>query len=748
MFLSTNLYRSREFPLARDAEEISGYVLAVAIALWLIWGIWSDGPPVGGDTVAHLIRAEYGIHRFVLNGRLDGWQPSFALGYQQHLFIGPVLTWGIALVQALSFGTLSTLAAFKAVIVLLFASLPLATGYLARSFGLSRQASSVAAILSLLVNSPFGGFGVSGLFDVGLTVNLPGAVVLCIAVGAILRLMSKPSAYRALLAGVLFALLAATHGISLILAAALLPVLFVLIFMDSAIRSLISRSRFRQFLAKLDKYCDKPEEGATPLNLKPALQLSGWIGFSAIVAMAMSAWIVIPILVHYDLRGMLTGWGHTPFWHRLSDVWNGHILFQRGVSFWVAIGLVYGLWRVICGRSLALSLVLAPFAFLGLGEILAFLAPANVISQQIPNRGLGLAGLLAVFPLAAFITTVTRPAGRFKKLLAVAVAAVFVIIAVDKLRPVVRTVTPTPVALAAAAELRRLVPDGARYAMQRDFPDEIRIVGMNHPDFWMAWQSDRYTLNVFNVESSATPTPAYAPDSMTKQPPDKVADSLSSYGVTHVLLVNQEKASMLLASPRFNLVWQSTPMAILAVIPRHGQPNPASLLATECPAQAELIDPDPEHLRISVKATASCSATIAAAWSPKWTGRLDDKPVKIGRTAEGLLALHLPAGTHTIALDFHQDVWDQLGIIITVLACLAVVVYGWRSRKFPEPNSLEQRHPAGASADPGATADERDPITKQLDDANRRIEELLREVKILRKEKRAKRPVNSRKPSR
>lgn len=663
-----------------NTEEIFGYVLAVVVAVWLIWGIWSDGPPVGDDTIAHLIRAEYGIHRFVLNGRLDGWQPSFALGYQQHLFIGPIFTWAVALVQGLSFGAFSTLTAFKVVIVLLFAALPLSVGYLARAFGLSRQASSIAAILSLLVNSPFGGFGLNGLFGIGLTVNLAGAVALCFAIGALLHLIHEPSTYRALLAGVLFALLVATHGISLILATTLVLILLVLMLIDGKITSWITGLKSRGFFSRLDKYCDDTDIDTAPLNVKSTLQLSGWIGWSAIVALAVSAWIVIPIVVHYDLRGILTGWGHTPFLHRLSDIWNGHILFQRSVSFFVAVGLIYGLWRVVCGRYLAFTLVLAPFAFLGLGEVFTFLAPENVISQQIPNRGLGLAGLLAVFPLAALITTVTRPAGKFKNFLAVGLATVFVIITVDKLRPAIRAVTPTPVALAAAAELRKLVPDGARYAMQRDFPDEIRVVGMSHPDFWMAWQSGRNTLNVFNVESSSTPTPAYAPDSMTKQPPDQVADKLSSYGVTHIVLVNQAKASMLLASPRFNLVWQSPPMAILVILPRVGQPNPASLLATECPSQAKLINSDPEHLRISVETTASCNATIAVAWSPKWAVHLDNEIIKISRTEEGLLTLPLTAGAHTISLDFQQDGWDQLSILISFFACFFIFLYGWRRR--------------------------------------------------------------------
>lgn len=145
-------------------------------------------------------------------------------------------------------------------------------------------------------------------------------------------------------------------------------------------------------------------------------------------------------------------------------------------------------------------------------------------------------------------------------------------------------------------------------------------------------------------------------------------------------------------------------MAILAVIPRLGQPNPASLLATECPSQAKLINPDPEHLRISVETSASCLATIAVAWSPKWAGRLDNEPIRLGRTEEGLLTLPLSAGAHLIAVDFHQDSWDKLGIIISILACLSIVAYGWQRKTFAAPALLEGTRSTGTSARLGAAA--------------------------------------------
>ncbi len=62
---------------------------------------------------------------------------------------------------------------------------------------------------------------------------------------------------------------------------------------------------------------------------------------------------------------------------------------------------------------------------------------------------------------------------------------------------------------------------------------------------------------------------------------------------------------------------------------------------------------------------------------------------------------------------------------------------------------LEQwRDRALAGIDSGLKERENDPVERQLDDANRRIGELVMEVEILQKERRAKRPLVGRRSSR
>ena len=53
--------------------------------------------------------------------------------------------------------------------------------------------------------------------------------------------------------------------------------------------------------------------------------------------------------------------------------------------------------------------------------------------------------------------------------------------------------TPAPMLRELAVQLAAHVPDGARFVTQRDFPNERRITGVSHPDFWLPWASGRDT---------------------------------------------------------------------------------------------------------------------------------------------------------------------------------------------------------------------------------------------------------------
>ena len=179
---------------------------------------------------------------------------------------------------------------------------------------------------------------------------------------------------------------------------------------------------------------------------------------------------------------------------------------------------------------------------------------------------------------------------------------------------------------------------------------------MSHPDFWLPWASGRDTLNLFNIESSTTGWPGHVADHLTEQPPEAAADELARLGVTHVAVINDQAAQPFLASSRFATVWRSPPLALLAVAPRQGQPAPGSLLSTPVAAQARLVRAEAQHLVIEATTGEPTSATIAVAWSPKWHAGVNGRAAALGRSANGLLMLSLPAGTSSIELVFAPDV--------------------------------------------------------------------------------------------
>jgi hypothetical protein len=204
---------------------------------------------------------------------------------------------------------------------------------------------------------------------------------------------------------------------------------------------------------------------------------------------------------------------------------------------------------------------------------------------------------------------------------------------------------------------------------------------VSHPDFWLPWASGRDTLNLFNIESSTTGWPGHLADHLTEQPPEVAADELARLGVTHVAVINDQAAQPFLASSRFATVWRSPPMALLAVAPRQGQPAPGSLLSTPVAAQARLVRAQAQHLVIEATTGEPTSATIAVAWSPKWHAEVNGRAAALGRSANGLLTLSLPAGTSTIELVFAPDVWDALGATLTGLVFAALGGLAWRRRR-------------------------------------------------------------------
>jgi hypothetical protein len=327
-----------------------------------------------------------------------------------------------------------------------------------------------------------------------------------------------------------------------------------------------------------------------------------------------------------------------------------------------------------CRRRPTMALAIVPLAYLGVAHGSLRLLGDNEVTLQLANRGLGYAGLLSVLGVAAFLAAVTSRLGTPGHLAALAAVAGLALTAAPGRDAPAQLDEPIAPMRAAAAALSRLVPDGARFATQRDFPLEIGRTGVIHPETWLARVSGRNSLNGFNLESSSTPWAALAPDDLDQPGPRTSARRLSRFGVTHVVTTGEALFGDLTASGRFRPVWREPPLAILEVVPEPGQPGPASLLSSPRPLLASLTDTRPEHLAIDMEAQGPSEATVALAWSPKWHARLDGHPHDLDRTPDGLVTLKVPGGASQLRLDYRADMWDRLGAVITLLTLLAAAV--------------------------------------------------------------------------
>jgi hypothetical protein len=629
----------------RVSPLLVGCVVAVVVALWSTGGAWGGLPPHGEDVMAYLVRADFALPHLVAHGRLDGWFPRFYLGYQEFLFNGPGVTWAMGAPRAVTLGALSNDGALKVVGVVSFAALPAAMAFLARSLRLGRLAAGVAAVLSLLVSSQFGP-GLQGLYQIGLVSHQLAAPLFCLSLGALLRVPTDARRRWILLGAVSLAALTITHLISVMILAVVLALLAL---------------GFRR----------------TDLGRAALTRFALTCGLAATLA----AWWLIPALAHRDLRGEVATWATPPFGDRIDAIVSGDILFRPYTVWIVVAGWVYGLVRMR-RRPFGLFVVATPVAYLVIAHWAASRWPDNEVAMQLANRGLGYAGLLAILPVSVALAEVAQSAGarlaRWRwagPAAAAAALAVAVVVVLSPFGPdrdaASELAPPVPQLQRAAAELRRVVPDGARFVTQRDYPGEVLRTGVLLPPTWLARTSGRDSLNGWNLESSSTPAPALEPDLyLGRRPADVDADVLSRLGVSHVVATGDKFADVLAASDRFELVWRESPVAVFALRAVPGQPTPAALVATASPASARVTRADPERLRIDVDASTDTPATVAVAWSPKWHGRVDGRPVELGRTADGLIEVRLPAGRSTLELDYGTDGWDRLGVVISALALL------------------------------------------------------------------------------
>jgi hypothetical protein len=624
-------------------------LLAVVIALIQTRGAWGSRPPGGQDTMALLLRTHFGIDQLWGHFHLDGWMPNFAMGYQEFLFYGPGQTLAVGVAHVATLGLLSVDGSYKVVTVLSFAIFPVSVCWLARSLGLTRGAAGAAALLSLLVDNPYG-VGLKAIFQNSLVAQQLAASLAFFAIGGFCRLLTGPSRRLVLGTAVACALLIITHIITTV--AALLLALIVcptLLFSD--------RPKLRAVLAVV---------------------LAGAIGCG------LAGWWLLPALVHHNLGGAVATWATPSLPSRLHSIWDGTYLLRPGIAKLAVIGWLYGLYRVTRNRRWSVAVLFAPIVFVLVGRALLHHYPHNNLMIQFENRTIGLVAVLALFPLAAGIDAVAallfRSAFRSAEaVLAGIVSATLVALTTGPLGSFVQQM-PTPAAAlsAAAVELHRIVPPGERWVEVREFPQEQDATGLVHPDFWLAEQSGRWTADEFNPESSTPIEPTFVSYHLLDHPAATDAQTLIRLDVPFVVTTTPISYRYLTASPLFHPLWSSGGVSILQVREPADTPaaarSPLTTLAVPTP---RLVHVSTDKLDLEISQRAPSRVTIAVAWSPEWHARVDGRAAALGRSPDGLMSVALPAGRHAVSLDFQPDSWAWLGEVCTLATIAALIVF-WR----------------------------------------------------------------------
>jgi len=609
----------------------AGLGLALALGLVLTAPAWGGRPPAGDDVMADVVRADFAFSNVFGQGRSDGWFPRFMVGHQEFAFFGPGFTLFLGLLKLVSFGSLSTVGAYKVAGIASFVAVPVAVAVLVLALGLGRRTAAVAAVLALAVDSVFG-LGLSAIYGSSLVPNQLAASLFFVALGCVLRgLTGEAATPKRWTAPAMLALvgLAVTH-----------PITGMILLVFLAI-------------------------GFACLALTRGLSVTGirQVGLVAAAAAAAAFWLV-PFLAHLDLRGPVTAWATPPIGERLQAVLRGEVLFGRGLLLFVVAGLVAWVPVVMIGRRHALFLLAGPPVYLLVAHGAAATWPGNEVAVQLANRGLGYAGLLALVPLAALLARAPGPVG-------VGVAVVVVLGFGSGARASVgQSAAPSPALVAIAADLTHLVQPSARFVTERDFPDEIETTGISHPDLWLAERSGRNTLNLFNVESSASAA-AFVTERIGAEPPTPLRGELSRLGVSHVVTMRDGTARRLVSSGHFRSVAVHDVLSVLEIVDPSGHPERGTLLsvAPDDPSlRARLVVSSPGLLASDVETTAPVRATAAVGWSPKWRATVNGGGVDLHRSHDGLVEVDLPAGASRLRLEWRPDGWDRAGKSVTGLA--------------------------------------------------------------------------------
>ena len=658
------------------ALDISRRLFIALRAIGSVTGLWItrhglvSSTPAGADVEGHVARIDFALHELFPHGRLDGWFPVLGGGYRLFTVNGPGLAVLAGIVRALSIGGASTAEALAVLGSLSIAALPWAVAMLSRELGATCMAAAVHGLLALFISFYAGG-GLAGLYGPGLVAQSIALPLQVATLALVVRAMRHGNRRTLGTAAAAVAGLALLHPISILVLALFAP-----------------SGMSREWL------------GAPVRRVVRGVAVALW-------AAALAGFWLVPALRWRELQGDATAWGIPPLPTRIGEVMRGDVLFPRPVAWAVAVAAAATLGTAVLGGRPSWGRRLVPFVGALVFLFVAHLAAGHGLGPrelrvQLPTRGLALAAILLLQPLAellgqlamALCGVLAGGSGRHDIRAAVSLsAAVGLALAVPwqlhgLLDPPQVAVPAAPSLRAAAAELHELVPPMGRHLLVIPPTPEI---GTDNPSRWLTVASGTNSAHLYFWEATKENTAGVlAADLLLSIDPATAVDGLRRAGVTHVVTADLGQATALDQTGAFRTVWQQDDVTIQQLLSAPGHPAPGDLLqpAAEEPLAlvltAKPVEQRAEHLRWSAEnpaANRSPLAVVAAvAYDPGWHATVDGTAAPVRRSSDGFVELDLPVGRHRVDLRFDGARPDPAGVMLTLGGLLALLLLCWPSR--------------------------------------------------------------------
>lgn len=639
-----------------------------AVALWLVWPAFEPGRIVNLDAPRHLLRSTVMAEQFLPSGHVDGWSPWWYLGAQLFLFQSYGYFFLIGASSLLLEPCFSIGEVFKVWYVLPLVLLPGATAWMARRLGVSPAGAVVAGLASLTFSSHLG-YGVRGLFGIGLLLQAAGVVGFALVWPALLRLLCARE--RSLWPVVL--------GVT-----AMLVVHFITGAYALAVSGCVAAG-----LA-----LSRREPG-------PLLRY----GLLAFLVLLLAGHSLFGSLEHHGLAGSPVGWGAGR--DRIVHFFVGTLFGGRPLAIFGVAAAIWSLWRgelllrVSAAVFLATAILAGTDAF---GWEPRFVR--DVLDTLLRPRALPYAALFqAVFVGAAFDLAVRANAawtGRFStrgwsSIAPLVVVAGLLAVASPEIvsqRRLVATESSLKkqerrVYVRLVGWLQKKVPPPAVVAVPRElFP--LRTLGTRSVISLLNMDTGLFTLGGDQAELTRAASRIKRLDlGRFEGSPTRMASVLRSAAVSHVIISQPEVRRALVGSDDFRLVFDYDEPVRSAPETSRRRERPLGVSVYRLRGggawlrgrRVRVGEMHYEPERISwpvtvVRGRNSARVASAVSWHPNWKALVDGSPVATHETLWGRVAFSIPAQAKRVSLVFERSARERLWNILSGLT-LASVVLVW-----------------------------------------------------------------------